>query len=154
MDQDRNGQNGHEEQTPGFEDKLRRAILAGIGVVADTVEKSRDAIASFTSKENIQTLAEKGEQTFEQVLSFGVEAIDKVKKTWTGSDIANIVKTRSAKIRSLAEDVHSLPPAERKVFDELLAYMDSEGGAVGESMVQSDEGDTVPKPSCDCDSNS
>ena len=126
MDQENKTPMGEDNQE-NFEDKILRIIKAGIGAVAETVEKSKDAISDFASKENVHNLANKGEQTLEQVKTFGAGAIEKVKKTWSEADIMGMVKSKSEKLRKLAQEVHELPDAEREAFNDLLAHMDKHG---------------------------
>ena len=130
-----NNPNGQEES---LEDKLLRIVKAGIGVVAETVEKSKEAIADFASKENVHNLANKGEHTLEQVKTFSSDAIEKVKKTWTDADIMGMVKSKSEKLRKLAQEVHALPEGEREAFNELLDRMDA-ACPVEDGSLHSDE---------------
>lgn len=134
MDQENMNPEGQES----LEEKLLRIVKTGIGMAADAVEKSRDAISEFASKENMQNLADRGEEALEQVRSFSAGAIEKVKKTLSDADILGMVKSKSEKLRRLAQDVHNLPRAEREAFDELLRSMDESGPAENGSL-QSDE---------------
>lgn len=138
MDQENTTNNNQEEKPESLEDKLLRIVKAGVGMVAETVEKSKEAISGFASKENVQNLASKGEQTLEQVKSFGTDAFERVKKTWTDADIMGMVKSKSEKLRKLAQEVHALPAEERGAFNDLLDRMDAAGPAEDGSL-HSDE---------------
>lgn len=138
MDQENTNNNGQEERQESLEDKLLRIVKAGIGMAAEAVEKSKEAISGFASKENVQNLANRGEQTLEQVKHFSSGAIEKVKKTLTDADIMGMVKSKSEKLRKLAQEVHGLSEGEREVFNDLLSRMDSETPQEDGSL-QSDE---------------
>ena len=79
MDQENKTPMGEDNQE-NFEDKILRIIKAGIGAVAETVEKSKDAISDFASKENVENHANKGEQTLGNVKTFGLGQIENVRQ--------------------------------------------------------------------------
>ena len=79
MDQENKTPMGEDNQE-NFEDKILRIIKAGIGAVAETVEKSKDAISDFASKENVHNLATRAAALKGKT---GAGAIEKVKKTWS-----------------------------------------------------------------------
>lgn len=86
-------ENNRTPENEGGEVTLKKAVMATLGTVAGAVEKAADAISSVVSRENIDKMAEKGEQAVKsardfgtdairQVVGFGQEAFSKVKDTF------------------------------------------------------------------------
>ncbi len=107
-----------------LEDRIRRLVMAGIGAVADTVEKSKESVSRFADEQHIRDLASKGEETVESVRALGSEAIGRIRKSLSEADIACAAKASADRIRDLASAVHALPAVERQVFDEYLGHLD------------------------------
>lgn len=103
-----------------FEDKLKQIVMAGIGAIASTVEKSRDAIVEFAGSEQAKNLADKGEKTVQSVVDAGSQAIKKVKEALTEADLNERVRKEAQKLRSLAIQLHELTDDQREVVDEML----------------------------------
>lgn len=74
----------------GFEQKIKKAMMATLGTVAGVVEKAADVVSSAVTKENIDKMAEKGEQTLQQAKDFGTSAFRQVKEM--GQDAYDKVK--------------------------------------------------------------
>lgn len=132
-----------------FDEKLKKIAMAGIGAVTNAVEKSKEAIESFATKENIEHLAEKGEDALKQVQTFGEETARKVKDAWEDSGIASAFKDKPNP-QKLAELVHALPDELREAFKAALHKLD-EAEPLEDGSLQSEEafeyGKTVPSPS-------
>lgn len=73
-------ENGNRPEEQGFEQKIKKAMMATLGTVAGAVEKAADVVSSAMTKENIDRMAEKGEQAFEQAKAFGTSALKQVKE--------------------------------------------------------------------------
>lgn len=130
--------------------KLEKIAKAGIGAVGSAVEKSKEALSDFVSKENLDQLADKGEDVIKQVQSFGEAAAKKVKDAWDSTGIAEFLKGKGPSVEKLAELVHSLPDEMRSAFQAALDKLD-EGEPIEDGSLQSDEafeyGKTVPSAS-------
>ena len=85
------------ESHSGVEETLKKAAMATIGTIAGAVEKVGDVLSGVVNKENIDKMAQKGEETYKQVKDFTVdtahsvkdftvEAYDKVKQVVTPAE--------------------------------------------------------------------
>ena len=133
-----------------FEQKLKEIVKASVGAIATAVEKSKEAITEFVSKENMQHLSEKGEQALKQVQSLGEDAAKKVKDVWEDSGIAASLTQKPMSPDALAQLVSALNDEQREAFRQALAKHD-EAQPAEDGSLQSDEsfeyGKTVPSPS-------
>lgn len=134
----------------GMDQKLKQLAKAGLGVVSSAIEKTGEAISSLVKEENIDKMAAKGEEAFQQVKAFGASTVDKVKRAWDESAAAAKDEEKTAKLQRLARAVHDLPQEDREVFAELLRKLD-EGYPPEDGSIQSDEdfsfGKTEPSDS-------
>ncbi|NLW20402.1 MAG: hypothetical protein GXY84_03405 [Clostridiales bacterium] len=103
-----------------LDDKLRNIVLAGIGAVVQTVEKSRDAIADFAKSAEAKSLADKGEKAVQSAVDAGAQALKKVKDAITEAELNDRVRKEKDRLKNLARQVHELSAEQTEVFDELL----------------------------------
>ena len=85
----------------GFEQSVKRAAMATIGTITEVVEKMADAVGNIANKENIDKMAQKGEETFKQAKDLGASAVKQVKDFGTeaygkAKSAVNNTDTRSA----------------------------------------------------------
>jgi polyhydroxyalkanoate synthesis regulator phasin len=100
--------------------EVRKIIMAGIGAISDTVEKSKDAIENFVQSEGVRNMAEKGEVVFHSAVDVGKKAVDRVKKTFTEDEIKEKVRQEKERLTRLAREIRQLNPAERDILDRLV----------------------------------
>ena len=108
-----------------LDEKLRNIVLAGIGAVVKTVEKSRDAIAELASSPGTKALADKGEKAVQSAVDAGAQAV-MIFDSW-GGVLADGAFQRARKekdrLKSLARQVHELSKEQGEVFEELLRQL-------------------------------
>ncbi len=104
----------------GLDKEIRKIIMAGLGAITDTVEKSKDAIENFVQSDGVKNMAEKGEDLFQSAVDMGKKAVDKVKKTFTEDEIEEKVREKKERLTRLAREVRQLSAAERAIFNRLV----------------------------------
>lgn len=104
----------------GLDKEIRKVIMAGLGAITDTVEKSKDAIENFVQSDGVKNMAEKGEDLFQSAVDMGKKAVDKVKKTFTEDEIEEKVREKKERLTRLAREVRQLSAAERAIFNRLV----------------------------------
>lgn len=102
----------------GINEEMRRILLAGIGAVATTAEKS---------KEIVDALVEKGELTVEQGKAMNEELKRNLKDSIKSSVNITVEKTDD-----LMTQVESLTPEQRKELQKKLAEMETAEDGHGE----------------------
>lgn len=103
-----------------WEDKIKRIVMAGIGAIAGTVEKSRDAIVKFAGSEQAKNLADKGEKAVQSVVDAGEKAFEKVKGAISEADLKERVRRETQRLKSLAAQLHELSGEQREVVDAMV----------------------------------
>lgn len=107
-------ENNRTPEEQGLEQKIKKAMMATLGTVAGAVEKAADMVSSAVTKENIDKMAEKGEQALQQAKAFGTsafrqvkemgqDAYDKVKETLSGEEEDDIRFSLNRAADSLTE---------------------------------------------------
>ena len=104
----------------GLDKEIRKIIMASIGAITETVEKSKDAIENFVQSEGVKNMAEKGEGVFHSAVDMGRKAVDKVKQTFTEDEIEEKVRQEKERLTRLAREVRQLNAAEREIFNRLV----------------------------------
>ncbi len=113
--------------------EIRKIIMAGLGAISNTVEKSKDAIEEFVHSDGVKNMAEKGEGVFQSAVELGKKAVDKVKDTFTEDEIEQKVRAEKERLTRLAREVRQLGEEERKIFARLVdegehaSFSDEEG---------------------------
>ncbi len=113
-----------------IEEKLKNIVLAGIGAIANTVEKSKDAIVDFVSSDSGKSLAQKGEQVVQSAVDAGSKAYQKVKDALSEAELKDRMKAEKERLKSLAKQVYTLSEDEKEVFDSYLKKYQTEPEAV------------------------
>ncbi|NLX83177.1 MAG: DUF810 domain-containing protein [Clostridiales bacterium] len=113
-----------------IEEKLKNIVLAGIGAIANTVEKSKDAIVDFVSSDSGKSLADKGEQVVQSAVDAGNKAYQKVKDALSETELRNRMNTEKERLKALAKQVHALTDDEREVFTTYLKKYQTEPAPV------------------------
>ena len=103
-----------------LEEKLRKIVLASIGAIASTVEKSKDAIVEFAGSDQAKNLADKGEKMVQSAIDAGSQAFKRVKDALSEADVKERVRKEKERLKSLAQQVRDLSEDQREVFDTLL----------------------------------
>ena len=103
-----------------LEEKLRKIVLAGIGAIASTVEKSKDAIVEFAGSDQAKNLADKGEKMVQSAIDAGSQAFKRVKDALSEAEVNERVRKEKERLKSLAQQVRDLSEDQREVFDTLL----------------------------------
>ena len=80
MPHDHDEKNGGKKEDSALEKSVKRAAMATIGTITEVVEKVADAVGNIANKENIDKMAQKGEDAFKQARDFGVSAVKQVKE--------------------------------------------------------------------------
>lgn len=111
-----------------WEDRVRRIVMAGIGAIAGTVEKSRDAIVKFAGSEQARNLADKGEKAVQSVVDAGEKAFEKVKGAISEADLKERVRRETQRLKSLAAQLHGLSDEQREVVDAMVQDLRDKGG--------------------------
>lgn len=109
-----------------LDDKLRKIVMAGIGAIAETVEKSRDAIAGFAGSEQAKALADKGEKTVQSVVDAGAQAFKKVKTALSEAELEERIRREKERLKALAGQVRDLTGDQLEVFEEMLKELRKE----------------------------
>ncbi len=86
----------------GIEQEIRKIIMAGLGAISSTVEKSKDAIEEFVHSDGVKNMAQKGEGVFQSAVELGKKAVDKVKDTFTEDEIEEKVREEKERLLKLA----------------------------------------------------
>lgn len=94
--------------------------MAGIGAIASTVEKSKDAIVEFAGSDQAKALADKGEKAVQSVVDAGSQAYRKVKDALTEAEVNERVRREKERLKALAQQVHGLSREQLEVYEELL----------------------------------
>lgn len=100
--------------------EIRKIIMAGLGAISNTVEKSKDAIEEFVHSDGVKNMAEKGEDVFHSAVELGRKAVDKVKDTFTEAEIEQKVREEKERLIRLAREIRQLGAEERKLLDRLV----------------------------------
>ncbi|MDO5022890.1 MAG: hypothetical protein Q4E07_06095 [Eubacteriales bacterium] len=113
--EDKSKQEEFKEQEPqnDFGDTIKRVAMTAIGGVADAAEAIAKGVQSAANKENIDRLAQKGENAVKQVkdfsesaakqvLDFGSDTVNKIKKAW---DESKAVDAAQESVKSLEDDI-------------------------------------------------
>ncbi len=95
-------------------DDLKKILLAGLGAVATTAEKS---------KELVDQLAKKGEITWEQGKVLNEELSRKVKKTFD-EKVAPIFTESKAKVEDVVDNLRSMTKEQLKAVREQIEAME------------------------------
>ncbi len=106
-----------------LDEKLRNIVLAGIGAVVKTVEKSRDAIAELAASPETKALADKGEKAVQSAVDAGAQAVKKVRDAISEAELNERVRKEKDRLKSLARQVHELSKEQGEVFEELLRQL-------------------------------
>lgn len=109
-----------------LDDKLRKIVMAGIGAIAETVEKSRDAIAGFAGSDQAKALADKGEKAVQSVVDAGSQAFKKVKSALTEAEVNERVRKEKERLKGLAAQVRDLTEDQLEVFEDFLKQLRKE----------------------------
>mgnify|MGYP003501669643 CR=1 FL=1 len=96
----------------GFNDEMKKIMLAGIGAVATTVEKSQEVV---------ETLIKKGEITVEQGKVLNEELKRTVKESVSKQSEE---KNESTKVNAVLSDLEQLSEEDLKVIKAKLAEME------------------------------
>ena len=96
----------------GFNDEMKKIMLAGIGAVATTVEKSQEVV---------ETLIKKGEITVEQGKVLNEELKRNVKESVSKQPEE---KNESTKVNAVLSDLEQLSEEDLKVIKAKLAEME------------------------------
>lgn len=102
-----------------LEEKLKNIVLAGIGAIVHTVEKSRDAIVNFAGSEQGKELAEKGEKAVQGVVDAGTQAFHKVKEALSEVELKERMHKEKERLGSLARQLNELSPEQLEVLETL-----------------------------------
>lgn len=103
-----------------LEEKLKNIVLSGIGAIANTVEKSKDAIVEFVSSDKGKSLADKGEEVVQSAVDAGTKAVQKVKDAISEAELNDRIKKEKDRLKNLAKQVHELSSDQKEVFDAYL----------------------------------
>ena len=106
-----------------LEEKLRKIVLAGIGAIASTVEKSKDALVEFAGSDQAKSLADKGEKMVQSAIDAGSQAYKRVKDALSESEVKERVRKEKERLKGLAQQVRDLSEDQREVFDAMLAEL-------------------------------
>ncbi len=104
----------------GIEQEIRKIIMAGLGAISSTVEKSKDAIEEFVHSDGVKNMAQKGEGVFQSAVELGKKAVDKVKDTFTEDEIEEKVREEKERLLKLAREVRKMSKEERKLLYRLI----------------------------------
>ncbi len=104
--------------------EIRKIIMAGLGAITNTVEKSKDAIEEFVHSDGVKNMAEKGEDLFQSAVEMGKKAVDKVKDTFTEDEIEQKVREERERLTRLAREMRELSEDELKILHKLVAEGD------------------------------
>jgi polyhydroxyalkanoate synthesis regulator phasin len=120
----------------GLDKEIRKIIMAGLGAIGTTVEKSKDAIEEFVRSDGVKNMAEKGENLFQSAVELGKKAVDKVKDTFTEDEIEQKVREEREKLTRLAREIRGLNKDELKILNKLVAEGDEAVFTSDESVEQ------------------
>ncbi len=95
-------------------DDLKKVLLAGLGAVATTVEKS---------KELVDQLAKKGEITWEQGKALNEELTQKMKKTFD-EKVAPIFNESKSKMEDVVDHLRTMTKEQLKAVREQIDAME------------------------------
>lgn len=124
-----------------LEEKIKKIVMTGVGVVVDTAEKTKDAIVGFVNSDQAKELADKGEKAVQSALDAGNKAFTKVKEMFTEAELKERVAREKERLTSLAKQVGALTEQQLEVFNELLQqYRDSHSDSGGDDA----EADSEP----------
>ena len=104
-----------------LEEKLKNIVLSGIGAIANTVEKSRDAIVDFVSSDKGKSLADKGGEVVQSAVDAGTKAVQKVKDMISEAELNDRIKKEKERLKTLAKQVHELSAEQKEVFEAYLS---------------------------------
>ncbi len=114
--------------------EIRKVIMAGLGAISNTVEKSKDAIEEFVQSDGVKHMVEKGEDVFQSAVELGRKAVDKVRDTFSEDEIEEKVREERERLTRLAREIRQLSAEERAILDKLISEDD------GDAEGASDEG--------------
>ena len=120
-----------------LDEKLKRIVMAGIGGIISSVEKSRDAIIGFAESELAQELAQKGEKAVETAVQAGGRAVKTAIDAVKDIGKQDAQGDRKAHLAFLARQIHSLDQDERAAVHAMVWEMD--GKNTGASKKAADE---------------
>lgn len=124
-----------------LEEKIKKIVMTGVGVVVNTAEKTKDAIVGFVKSDQAKELADKGEKAVQSALDAGNKAFTKVKEMFTEAELKERVAREKERLTSLAKQVGELTEQQLEVFNELLQqYRDSHSDSGGDAV----EADSEP----------
>ena len=106
-----------------LEEKLKNIVLSGIGAIANTVEKSKDAIVDFVSSDKGKSLADKGGEVVQSAVDAGTKAVQKVKDMISEAELNDRIKKEKERLKALAKQVHELSAEQKEVFDAYLGKL-------------------------------
>lgn len=114
--------NEHDNK-PAADNPLKKAAMATIGAVTGAVEKVADAIGDLASKENIDRMAKKGEEVFDQVKEFGAQTYEKVKTSISDSMTGEPLELDAAKeqLGRLLDDLRASTAQAREALDKAVS---------------------------------
>lgn len=107
-----------------LDEKLKRIVMAGIGGIISSVEKSRDAIIGFAESELAQELAQKGEKAVETAVQAGGRAVKTAVDALKDIGKQDAQSGRKAHLALIARQVHGLSEDERAAVHAMVAEMD------------------------------
>lgn len=103
-----------------WDEKIKHIVMAGIGAVVETVEKSKEAITSFVDSEQAKKLASKGEEAVQSVADATSSTYQKIVDKIGEAEFQERIKWERNKLMNLASQVSALTPAQYEVFSSML----------------------------------
>lgn len=130
-----------EREDEGFDDKLKRVVLAGVGAVANLVEKSKEAISEFADRDSVSEMASKGEETVEKVKTAGGAVVEKAKEVG-GTALEKVKEVGGAAVEKVKEVGGSAVEKVKEVGGNAVEKVKEVGGDTIEKVKQKwDESD-------------
>ncbi len=124
-----------------LDEKLKRIVMAGIGGIISSVEKSRDAIIGFAESELAQDLAQKGEKAVGTAVQAGGRAVKTAIDALKEAGRQDAQSDRKAHLTWLARQIHGLRPDERAAVHAMVGEMDGIGDGAAEKAAEETAGD-------------
>lgn len=115
--------------------EIRKVIMAGLGAISNTVEKSKDAIEEFVQSDGVKHMVEKGEDVFQSAVELGRKAVDKVRDTFSEDEIEEKVREERERLTRLAREIRQLGAEERAILDKLISEDDGDAEGAGDEGI-------------------
>ena len=131
-----------------LDEKLKRIVMAGIGAIIGSVEKSRDAIIGFAESELAQDLAKKGEDAVDTAVQAGSKVVKKAVDAVMEAGEHGRENGRKASLTDLAYKIHALNADERAAVDAMVSELDDIKAKAAEKAAHETAGedDHIGKP--------